>query len=138
MTGGEAPKIAIKFRTQAAAGEDFEKLPKEAFEPAAGKSATPCTANPQIRRGRLPASQVFVFDMKAGELSPVLKDPSGHYFDRLMSTTTPSLADPKEAMRDAREYFGPGAPPDQGMQGIPRSMPTNNPRPGPPAGQSQQ
>ena len=161
MTGAcEAPKIADQVHRRAAAGEDFEKLQMEAFEAAGVKSATPLTANPQIRRGSQPASQASVFDMKAGENSPVLNDPSGYYFFyRLMSKTKPSLADTREAIRDAirnqrqtmhdngrsavsyqlnREYFGPDAPPNQGKQGIPRSMPANHSRPGPPAGQPQQ
>jgi PPIC-type PPIASE domain len=149
--------LADNLHTRAAAGEDFEKLQKEAYETAGVKSAAPPTANTKVRRGSLPASQASVFDMKPGELSPVLNEPSGYYFYRLVSKTSPSLAETKAEIRDRlrsqrlqtmhengqgalsyqlnKEYFGTDATPTQGMQGNPRSMSPNNMRPAPPAGQ---
>jgi PPIC-type PPIASE domain len=152
--------LADNLHTRAAAGEDFQKLQKEAYEAAGVKSATPPTANHKVRRGSLPASQASVFDMKPGELSPILNEPSGYYFYKLVSKTTPSWADTKEEIRNTlsgqrlqaiqkntqgvvsyklnKEYFGPDATPTQGMQGDPRSMPADSVRPAPPEGQPQE
>ena len=154
---GAMAKLADRLHTRAAAGEDFDKLQKEAYEAAGVKSASPPTTNPKVRRANIPSSQASIFDLKAGELSPLLTEPTGYYFYRLVSKTTTSLADAKEEIRNIlsaqrlptmrdnvhgavsyelnQEYLGPDAPPTQGMKGGPRSMPWNNMRPAPPASQ---
>lgn len=48
----------------------------------------------------LPASQVSVFDLKEGELSPVISDVSGFYIYKVVSRTRPTVADAQEEIRN--------------------------------------
>lgn len=78
--------IAQKLRGRAAAGEDFQKLQKEAFE-AAG---VPPSGSPNVIMGkvavtRLPVSQQKVFEMQPGEVSTVMVDSSGYYIYKMVS-----------------------------------------------------
>jgi PPIC-type PPIASE domain len=150
-------KVADDLHTRAAAGEDFDKLQKEAYEAAGVKATVPPTLNPQVRRTMLPASQSSVFDLKPGELSPVINDSQGFVFYRMQSKTNPPLAEVREdikaMLRNARlqvvrskmenaisadlnkDYFGePQQAPSAGS-GI---RPSDRPRPTQPAVQPQQ
>jgi len=150
----EMAKVADDLHTRAAAGEEFDKLQKEAYEAAGIKATAPPTANTKIRRGNLPASQASVFDLRAGDLSPVINDASGYYIYKVVSRTTPVLADTQDEIRSTlrnqriqanrqkmqtsissdlnKDYFGADIPPPPpGMKGSPRSMPMNNMRPAP-------
>lgn len=150
-------KVADDLHTRAAAGEDFDKLQKEAYEAAGVKANVPPTLNPQVRRTMLPVSQSSVFDLKPGELSPVINDSQGFVFYRMQSKTNPPLAEVREdiktMLRNARlqavrskmenaisadlnkDYFGePQQAPSAGS-GI---RPSDRPRPTQPAVQPQQ
>jgi hypothetical protein len=149
----EMKSVAEDLHARAVAGEDFDKLQKEAYEVAAVKATPPPTMNANIRRGNLPGPQSPVFDLKPGELSGVLNDPTGYYFFKVVSKTTPPLAQAQDeirttlrtqrlqAMRQAmlssvsadlnQDYFG-DAPAAPGMPGGPRPTPTNRMRPAPP------
>lgn len=150
-------KVADDLHARAAAGEDFDKLQKEAYEAAGIKATVPPTLNPQVRRTMLPASQSSVFDLKPGELSPVINDSQGFVFYRMQSKTNPPLPEVREdirtMLRNARlqavrskmenaistdlnkDYFGePQQAPSMGS-GI---RPSDRPRPTPPAVQPQQ
>ena len=70
----ELNKLADSLRERAAAGEDFVKLQKEAFEAAGTKVANPTVSLPPMRRTGLPAAHTAVFDLKVGELSAVISD----------------------------------------------------------------
>jgi PPIC-type PPIASE domain len=151
-------KVADGLHTRAAAGEDFDKLQKEAYEAAGVKSSPPPTANQKMPRGGLPPSQGTVFDLKAGELSPVINDPQGFYIYRLVSKNTVPLSEAKNEIRSTlrsqrlqaarakmqnaissdlnSDYFGEPSPGPPGMRGGPK--PDNRPRPTPPAAQPQQ
>jgi hypothetical protein len=72
-------KLADTLRARAAAGEDFMKLQKEAFEAAGMKIESPTVNLPTIRRTGLPPAHAAVFDLKAGEVSQVINDAGGHY-----------------------------------------------------------
>ncbi len=72
-------KLADALRARAAAGEDFMKLQKEAFEAAGMKIESPTVNLPTIRRTGLPPAHGAVFDLKAGEVSQVINDAGGHY-----------------------------------------------------------
>ena len=89
-------KVAEDLRARAATGEDFDKLEKEAYEAAGIKANPPSTAIPKIRRSNLPPSQAAVFDLKPGEVSPVINDPSGHYIYKLESKGVPPLDEVKQ------------------------------------------
>jgi hypothetical protein len=72
-------KLAESLRARAAAGEDFAKLQKEAFDAAGMKMQSPTVNLPSVRRTALPPTHAAVFDLKAGEVSQVINDAGGHY-----------------------------------------------------------
>jgi hypothetical protein len=136
-------KLAESLRTRAAAGEDFPKLQKEAFDAAGMKIESPTVNLPKVRRTGLPPAHATVFDLKAGEVSQVINDSGGHYIYKVNSKETLPMDQVKDEIhsklqndrnREMMEkvngsfkvetnemYFGPGGP----MQPPPR-MP--NPR----------
>jgi parvulin-like peptidyl-prolyl isomerase len=81
----ELNKLADSLRERAAAGEDFAKLEKEAFEAAGTKVANPTVSLPPMRRTGLPAAHAAVFDLKVGEVSAVISDNGGHYIYKVVS-----------------------------------------------------
>jgi hypothetical protein len=87
---------AEALRTRAVAGEDFEKLQKEAFDLAGLKSTPPPTNLGKMRRTNLPPAHASVFDLKPNQVAPVISDPSGHYIYRLVSKQIPPLDQVKE------------------------------------------
>lgn len=149
-------KVAEDLHGRAASGEEFDKLQKDAYEAAGIKASAPPTLNPKLRRANLPATQASVFDLKEGELSPVISDVSGFYIYKIVSRTKPTVADAQDEIRNSlrnqrlqamrqkmqtaisselnQEYFGPDKPfGPAGIPGGPRPMPMNQrPVPTPP------
>lgn len=146
-------KLADDLRARAAAGEDFLKLQKEAFDAAGMKIESPTVALPNVRRSGLPPAHAAAFELKPGEVSQVLSDSGGHYIYKMTSKTEMTLDQAQseihgklqnDRMREKMDklnnsfhadtneaYFGPGGPGSV----PPRPM---HPRPGmPPAGQPQ-
>jgi len=143
-------KLAEELRTRAAAGEDFAKLQKEAFDAAGMKIASPTVTLPKLRRAGLPAAHAAVFDLKVGEVSQIINDAGGHYIYKLEAKDPMPLDQVKEEIhsklqndrtREMMEkingsykvesneaYFGPAA---AGMMPGPRPMTGNRM---PPAG----
>ncbi|HWR37040.1 MAG TPA: peptidyl-prolyl cis-trans isomerase [Clostridia bacterium] len=70
---------AQKVRDRWVAGEDPEKLQKEAFERSATTVQQPPVKVGARRRGSLPVAQESVFDLKAGEVSQPFSDPSAFF-----------------------------------------------------------
>jgi hypothetical protein len=125
-------KLADDLRARAAAGEDFIKLQKEAFEAAGMKIESPTVNLPSIRRTGLSPAHAAAFDLKPGEVSQVISDAGGHYIYKLNSKTETPLDQAKGEIRSrlqnerTREsmdklnssfkvetneaYFGPGGP----------------------------
>lgn len=151
-------KLADDLRARAAAGEDFLKLQKEAFEAAGMKIESPTVNLPSTRRTSLAPTHAAVFDLKPGEVSAVISDAGGHYIYKLNSKTEEPLDQAKneihgrlqnERMRESMEklnssfkvetneaYFGPGGPGAMPPRPI---RPTQGMRPGtPPAGAASQ
>lgn len=142
-------KLAEDLRARAAAGEDFAKLQKEAFDAAGMKIESPNVKLSDIRRTGLPTGQTAVFELKSGEVSQVISDSGGHYVYKMNSKSEMPLDQAKneihgklqnDRMREDIEklnnsfkvetneaYFGPGGANPAG----PRPM-----RPRPPAGPS--
>ena len=89
----EEAKLAESLRTQAAAGEDFVKLQKEAYDAAGMKMDAPPINLPKVRRNGLPPGQVAVFDLKEGEVSQVISDPGGHYIYKVKAIVQMPLDD---------------------------------------------
>jgi len=94
---GEAvmSKVAADLHTRAAAGEDFDKLEKDAYEEAGIKSNPPATTIPKIRRVNLPRSHADVFNLNPGEVSQLISDPSGYYIYKVQSKAVPTFDEVK-------------------------------------------
>ena len=84
-------KLADDLRARAAAGGDFVALQKEAFEAAGMKIDSPTVSLPSVRRNGLPTAHAAVFDLKPGEVSPVINDSGGHYIYKMESKTEEPL-----------------------------------------------
>jgi hypothetical protein len=81
----ELNKLADTLRERAAAGEDFTKLQKEAFEAAGNKVENPTVNLPKVRRTGLAPAHAAVFDLKVGEVSQVISDNGGHYIYKVVT-----------------------------------------------------
>jgi hypothetical protein len=160
----ELDALAETLQKRAAAGEDFAKLQKEAYEAAGMKMDNPTVNLPTVRRTGLPPAHKDVFDLKVGEVSQVISDNGGHYIYKVVSKTELPLDDKikaeihntlksqklKEEMDKYQNsysvtqneaYFGPPQGPG-GRPGMPPGMrmappPMRNaPAPGAPASQA--
>jgi hypothetical protein len=148
----ELNELAENLRQRAAAGEDFSKLQKEAFEAAGTKVDNPTVNLPKVRRTGLPPAHVAVFDLKTGEVSQVISDNGGHYIYKVVSKEVLPLDDKmtseihnklkSERLKEMMDkytnsyqattneaYFGPAPAPGQPAPG---QQPRMRPRPAPP------
>jgi bifunctional DNA-binding transcriptional regulator/antitoxin component of YhaV-PrlF toxin-antitoxin module len=154
----ELTKLADTLRERAAAGEDFAKLQKEAFEAAGTKVDNPTVNLPKVRRTGLPPTHTEVFDLKQGEVSKVISDNGGHYIYKVVSKEVLPLDQVKEEIHNKLKsertkkvmdeytnsfqavpneaYFGPAPPPGPGGMGIRPGMPPRRPM-APPQAQPQ-
>jgi hypothetical protein len=148
-------KLAESLRARAAAGEDFAKLQKEAFEAAGMKIESPTVTLPNVRRTGLPPGHAAVFELKPGDVSQVISDSGGHYVYKVSSMDHMTLDQANNEIHSklqndrTREmmdkvnnsfkvetndmYFGPGgvggaAPPPR----LPRPRPVPSPTAPPP------
>jgi hypothetical protein len=147
----ELNKLADRLRERAAAGEDFAKLQKEAFEAAGTKVDNPTVNLPKVRRTGLPPAHAAVFDLKVSEVSAVISDNGGHYVYKVVTKTVLPLDQVKdeihnklksERMKEMMDkytnsfeavpneaYFGPpaapGARPGMPPSHMPRPQPQN-------------
>src|SRR4029077_8487783 len=96
----EMNKLADTLRARGAAGEDFAKLQKEAFEAAGTKVDNPTVNLPKVRRTGLPPAHATVFDLKAGEVSQVISDNGGHYVYKVVSKDTLPLDQVKDEIHN--------------------------------------
>jgi PPIC-type PPIASE domain len=148
---------ADKLRARAAAGEDFNKLQEEAYQVAGIKSSAPNTTMGKQRRNVLPPTQSSAFDLKPGEVSPVITDQSGFFIYKMVSKGTMPLDQARDEikgilrserlqqeMKSVQEsasptlneaYFGPEmprGPMGPGAPGGPGGSPAAPPKPSPP------
>jgi PPIC-type PPIASE domain len=80
------------------AGEDPEKLEKEATEHS-GITMAPANVNVGPRRpGTIPETQESVFDLKPGEVSAVFTDPASFYIYKVVSVRTVPLSEAKDSI----------------------------------------
>jgi len=89
----ELNKLADSLREKAAAGDDFAKLQKEAFEASGTKVENPTVNLPKVRRTGLPPAHAAVFELKAGEISAVISDNGGHYIYKVVGKQVLPLDD---------------------------------------------
>ena len=94
-------RVASDLRARAIKGEDFEKLQKEAFVRAGLRANAPPAKMDKVRLTTLPAAHRPVLELKPGEISAVIDDPSGHYIYKLVRKKTLSLDAVKTEIRYA-------------------------------------
>ena len=100
QAGEEAmKKEAEALHGRAAAGEDFDKLQKEAYEAAGLQGSPPSTALGKLTRNELPANHRSVVDLAAGQVSPLLTEPNGYYVYKLTAKDVRPLNDAREQIR---------------------------------------
>jgi bifunctional DNA-binding transcriptional regulator/antitoxin component of YhaV-PrlF toxin-antitoxin module len=92
-------KVAADLRARAVKGEDFEKLQKEAFVRAGLRANAPPAKMDKVRQTTLPAAHKPVLDLKPGEISAVIDDPSGHYIYKMVGKQTLSFDAVKAEIR---------------------------------------
>lgn len=84
--GEEAMKAeAAKLRKRLMAGEDPEKLEKAAFAAGGLPGTPPPTKMEKVRRTSLPPAHQAVMELKPGEVSEVISDPSGNYIYKMVT-----------------------------------------------------
>jgi PPIC-type PPIASE domain len=132
-------KEAETLHTRAAAGEDFDKLQKEAFDAADIKGNPPSTSVGKLTPNEIPVSQRAVLDLKAGQVSDIITEANGYYIYKVVSKDTKPLEQARDQIRATlaqqkmqdtvqkiqdsaktnlnEEYFATAAPP--GMPGMP-------------------
>jgi hypothetical protein len=143
-------KLADTLRARAAAGEDFAKLQKEAFEASGTRVDSPTVNLPTVRRTGLPPAHAVVFELKVGEVSQVISDNGGHYIYKVVSKEVLPLDDKvkteihnklkSEHMKETMDkytnsfqavpneaYFGPPGP--AGPAGMHQAPPPRMPHP---------
>lgn len=90
-------KVADDLRVRAVKGEDPEVLQKEAYVAAGLAGTPPPTKMENKRRAALPPKHQAVMDLKPGEVSEVITDPSGvHYIYKMINKETTSLDSVKQ------------------------------------------
>ena len=94
-------KEADDLHTRATAGEDFEKLQKEAFETARMTTPPPPVTQSRLRRGSFAMNTAAVFDLKPGEVSQVYTDTTGYFIYKMKSRAPAPLTDVKDEIRNA-------------------------------------
>jgi hypothetical protein len=94
----EEQAYAGQIQKRWVAGEDPEKLEKEATEHS-GLTTPPASINVGARRpGTLPEAHESVFDMKPGEISAVFTDPASFYIYKVVSVRTVPLSEAKTSI----------------------------------------
>jgi hypothetical protein len=92
-------KEAETLHTRAAAGEDFDKLQKEAFDAASIKGTPPSTSVGKLTPSEVPVSHRAVLDLKAGQVSDLITEPNGYYIYKVISKDTKPLAEARDQIR---------------------------------------
>jgi PPIC-type PPIASE domain len=94
----EEKAYADQIQKRWVAGEDPEKLEKEATEHS-GLKTPPASVNVGARRpGTLPEAHESVFELKPGEISVVFTDPASFYIYKVVSVRTIPLSEAKSSI----------------------------------------
>jgi len=112
-------KLADSLRARAVAGEDFDKLQEEAYA-GTGMKNKPPTKLGKVRRNGLPPDQLSVLDLKTGDVSQPIANPSGYFiykvggkdtlpFDKVKEEITTTLSQQK--LRDEMQAIQQSATP---------------------------
>lgn len=90
--------LADKLRARAIEGEDFSSLQAEAYKIARIKTnVSPSLGT--IRRVSLPPSQIWVMDLKPGEVSSVIEGPNGYLIYKVKTKRTLPLEKAREEIK---------------------------------------
>jgi parvulin-like peptidyl-prolyl isomerase len=84
-------KKAAALQSRAAAGEDFDRLQKEAFESAGMQGPSPGTNLGSLTVNRMPPNHRSVMTLEAGEVSEVIAEPNGYYIYKVVSKSVKPL-----------------------------------------------
>ena len=136
---------------RAAAGEDFAKLQAEAYTFAGLKTKAPDTRVKDLKRSTLTPNRAVVFDLKPGEVSKVVTDPTGYFIYKLDKKDSVPMervrADIENAIKTQKmqaaiqtmqhsatpkfddKYFGPSEPASTGAPGAGPLQPSMRPAP---------
>lgn len=107
-------KTAAALRARAVKGESFDTLEKEAYLAAGLKGNPPSTKMEKVRPTTLPPAHHAALQLKPGEVTEVISDPTGHYIYKLVSKQTLALETVKpeiknwiatQRFRDAMQEF---------------------------------
>ena len=92
-------KTADDIQKRAAAGEDFDKLQKEAYA-AAGIQGAPAPTNiGKMTRNQIPVNQRSVLDLKGGDVSQLFTEANGYYVYKVVSKETKPLDQARDEIR---------------------------------------
>jgi len=94
----EEKAYAEQIKARWVAGEDPDKLQKEASEHAKAPGGSPSVNMGARRPGTLPEAHESVFDLKAGETSAVFADPAAFYIYKVVSVRQVPLSDVKSTI----------------------------------------
>ena len=95
----EEKAAAEKLRQRWIAGEDPVKLQQAAYEAAGVTGAGTPEINLGARRpGSLPVNQESVFQLKAGEISPVFSDPAASYIYKVVTVREIPVSEVKDSI----------------------------------------
>jgi hypothetical protein len=136
----EMTKLAERLRARAAAGEDFVKLQKEAFNVAGVKVESPNTSIGKVRRTSIAATQADALQLNVGEVSQLISDAGGLSIYKMEAKEQLTLDQVREEVRGVLSserlkdvvdkiqnsytsetndaYFAPAARPPQGPEGV--------------------
>ena len=93
-------KEASLLHARLAKGEDPDKLEKEAFTAGGLPGTPPTTKMEKVRRTSIPAAHQSVMDLKVGQISEAISDPSGNYIYKVVSKETLPLDTVKNEIRN--------------------------------------
>ncbi len=91
---------AAALRARAAKGEDFDVLEREAYLAAGLKGNAPSTKMEKVRMTSLPPAHHLALQLRAGEVSEVISEPTGHYIYKLVSKQTLPLEQVKPEIKN--------------------------------------
>src|SRR5436309_12164835 len=94
---------AEKLRARAAAGEDFTKLQQEAYDFAGTKLTASNTRVDKVKKTAMLPNDASIFDLKKGEVSPVITDPQGFMIYKVEDMQEQPLNDVKEEVSRAAQ-----------------------------------
>jgi hypothetical protein len=83
---------ADKLRTRAAAGDDPAKLQQEANDFSGSKAKVTNVKVENMRKASIPPTDASIFELKAGEVSQVLSDPTGYRIYKVLEVKDLPLA----------------------------------------------